>query len=210
MIMWDASTWKAKRTLAALEPIESTGFVCNGRAIYSGGENGSIRLWATASGGELTREQPAGTETDGIVHVLHYPSLSYLISVHADQVLKYHSLEPVKMSTLEAKMDPLPVTRRVSGTHDEVIDLAYVGSDKSLLALNTNSEDVRIVSLEASDAGSGEGKYFGADVASLKGHEDIIICLDVDWSGHWLATGAKDNTARLRSEERRVGKECPV
>jgi len=39
--------------------------------------------------------------------------------------------------------------------------------------------------------------YFGADVAQLKGHEDIIICLDIDWSGHWIATGAKDNTARL-------------
>ena len=41
------------------------------------------------------------------------------------------------------------------------------------------------------------GSYFGADVAQLKGHEDIIICLDVDWSGHWVATGAKDNSARL-------------
>jgi U3 small nucleolar RNA-associated protein 13 len=39
--------------------------------------------------------------------------------------------------------------------------------------------------------------YFGSDVAQLKGHEDIIICLDIDWSGHWIATGAKDNTARV-------------
>ena len=38
---------------------------------------------------------------------------------------------------------------------------------------------------------------FGTDVGLLEGHKDIIICLDVDWSGCWLATGAKDNTARL-------------
>jgi U3 small nucleolar RNA-associated protein 13 len=136
-------------------------------------------------------------ETDAIIDVLHHGSLPYLISVHADQILKYHDLKSVQLPFVEEKIDSLPVFRRVSGTHDEVIDVAYVGSDKSLLALNTNSEDVRIVSLEATDAGSSEGKYFGADVALLKGHEDIIICLDVDWSGHWLATGAKDNTARL-------------
>jgi U3 small nucleolar RNA-associated protein 13 len=197
LILWDARTWKLKRTLAALEGIESVGFSRDGQLIYSGGENGCIRLWATATGGELTREQAPGLETDAIVDILHYGSMPYLISVHADQILKYHSLAPVEPPFVEGKIDPLPIFRRVSGTHDEVIDLAYVGPDKSLLALNTNSEDVRIVSLEATDANNSEGKYFGADVAVLKGHEDIIICLDVDWSGHWLATGAKDNTARL-------------
>lgn len=197
LIMWDSQTWKIRRTLAALEGVESTGFICGGQVIYSGGENGCIRLWSTTAGAELTREQPAGLETDAIVDFLHHDSLPYLISVHADQMLKYHDLASVALPFAEEKIDPLPVFRTVSGTHDEVIDVAYVGSDKSLLALNTNSEDVRIVSLEATDAGRSEGKYFGADVALLKGHEDIIICLDVDWSGHWLATGAKDNTARL-------------
>lgn len=197
LIMWDAKTWKIKRTVAALEGLESTGFILNGQIIYSGGENGCVRLWSAATGAELTREQPAGLETDAIVDILQFPTLPYLISVHADQILRYHSLRPLESLIVEEKIDPLPVFRRVSGTHDEVIDLAYVGSDKSLLALNTNSEDVRIVTLEATDETSVEGKFFGADVALLKGHEDIIICLDVDWSGHWLATGAKDNTARL-------------
>lgn len=196
LILWDAKTWKAKRTIAALEGIESAGFIRDSQVVYSGGENGQIRLWSTFSGEELTREQAVGLETDAIVDILQYASMSYLISVHADQVLKFHSLEPVE-ENMKEKINPLPVFRRVSGTHDEVIDLAYVGSDKSLLALNTNSEDVRIVTLDATTTDSSEGKYFGADVASLKGHEDIIICLDVDWSGHWLATGAKDNTARL-------------
>ena len=71
-----------------------------------------------------------------------------------------------------------------------------------MLALATNSEDIRIISLKSpSDDSAGmlgsHSQYFGADVAILKGHDEIIICLDVDWSGHWMATGAKDNKAKL-------------
>ncbi|ORY12149.1 WD40-repeat-containing domain protein [Clohesyomyces aquaticus] len=201
LTLWDALTWKVKRTIAALEGIESAGFICGGQMMFAGGEHGRIRLWPTSSGDELTREQTPGTETDAIVDVLHHESLPYLISVHADQVLNFHSLEPVDMPFIQESIDPLSIFRRISGTHDEVIDLAYVGRDKSLLALATNSEDIRVISLKQGDVQESSttsgGDYFGADVALLKGHEEIIICLDVDWSGHWLATGAKDNTARL-------------
>ncbi|KAF2788382.1 WD40 repeat-like protein [Melanomma pulvis-pyrius CBS 109.77] len=201
LILWDSRTWKAKRTIAALEVIESVGFVCGGQIIFSGGENGRIRLWTATTGSELTPEQGSGNETDAIVDILHHTSLPYLVSVQADQVLNFHSLKNVDLTIMQESIDPLPIFRRVSGTHDEVIDLTYVGSDKSLLALNTNSEDIRIVTLKSSDPTDEEdvigGKYFGADVAFLSGHEDIVICMDVDWSGHWLATGAKDNTARL-------------
>ncbi|PSN64910.1 WD40 repeat-like protein [Corynespora cassiicola Philippines] len=200
LILWDAKTWKPKRTLPALEGIESAGFVADSQAIFSGGENGRIRLWSTETGRELTEEQEPGNETDAIVDVLYYSGLPYLVSVHADQILNFHSLDAVSLPLVEETLKPLPIFRQVSGTHDEVIDLAYVGSDKSLLALNTNSEDLRIITLKSSQSPSAQAtdaKYFGADVAFLRGHEDIVICLDVDWSGHWLVTGAKDNTARL-------------
>ncbi|KAF1965039.1 WD40 repeat-like protein [Bimuria novae-zelandiae CBS 107.79] len=199
LIVWNARKWKAKRTIAVLETLESAGFIAGGHIAYSGGENGRIRLWSTETSQEITREQEPGVETDAIVEVLHHPDLPYLISVHADQVLNFHSLGPVDSSIMQEVVDPLPVFRRVSGTHDEVIDLVYIGSDRSLLALNTNSEDVRIVTLKEEkrvDDTTG-GKYIGADVALLKGHDGLIISLDVDWSGHWLATGSKDNTARL-------------
>lgn len=198
LIVWDSHTWKAQRTIAALEGIESAGFLPDGNTLYSGGENGRLRLWSASSGRELTREQAPGTETDEIVNILYYPSLPYLVSVHADQVLNFYTLRPAESLGVQDTIDPLPIFRRVSGTHDEVIDIAYVGRDKSLLALNTNSEDIRIITLNESDGDDAtQGRYFGADVGLLKGHEDIVICLDVDWSGHWLATGAKDNTARL-------------
>lgn len=199
LIVWDSQRWKIQRTIATLEGIESASFLADGQVIYSGGENGHIRLWSTQTGQELTDEQEPGFETDAIVDILHHNSLPYLISVHADQVLNFHSLQSVALPFVEEKIEPLAIFRRVSGTHDEVIDMAYVGQDKSLLALNTNSEDIRIVTLTESgmDGDATQGRYFGADVGLLRGHEDIVICLDVDWSGHWLVTGAKDNTARL-------------
>jgi U3 small nucleolar RNA-associated protein 13 len=199
LILWNADRWKPARTLAALEGIESAGFIANGQGIYSGGENGRLRLWSVASGKEITKEQEPGLETDAIVEILLHATLPYLVTVHADQVLNFQSLREVENLWSEETIEPLSIFRRVSGTHDEVIDMAYVGRDKSLLALNTNSEDIRIVTLNEADVGGDptQGRYFGADIGLLKGHEDIVICLDVDWSGHWLVTGAKDNTARL-------------
>ena len=198
LILWDAHSWKAQRTIAALEGLEGSGFLADGKIIYSGGENGRIRLWSVMTGQELTQDQEPGTETDEIVSILHHASLPHLVSVHADQVLNFHSLTSIKLPLVEEDLKPLSIFRRISGTHDEVIDIVYVGRNKSLLALNTNSEDIRIITLTESEAdGTTQGRYFGADVALLKGHEDIVICLAVDWSGHWLVTGAKDNTARL-------------
>lgn len=198
--LWDARTWKKRSTLAVSEAIESTGFVNDGKTIFTGGERGGLRLWSTSTAAEITEEQSPKTETEAILEVIHFPSLPYLLSVQADQTLFLHSLEPLSSLQTGNVTPPLPLLRRIYGTHDEVIDLAFVGDGGSQLALATNIEDVRIISLatlQNSTNAFESGAFFGADVASLKGHEDIIICMDVDWSGHWLATGAKDNTARL-------------
>ncbi|MCJ1339037.1 U3 small nucleolar RNA-associated protein 13 [Bachmanniomyces sp. S44760] len=206
VIIWDASNWMVRKVIPILERVESAGFSNQGTFFYTGGENGKLRMWSTESGREITQEQIAGTEGDEIVSILSNDSLRFLICVHADQSLVLHDikqLEDADISTVE----PLPVVRRISGTHDEIIDLAYAAPDRALLALATNSESIRLVSLADQenvltkdlkiDRLPFESSYFGADVALLQGHEDIIICLDVDWSGCWLATGAKDNTARL-------------
>lgn len=194
-IVWDVQTWKVRRTITALESLESAGFAANGKVIFTGGESGRLRIWSL-SGAELTAEQPAKSETEAILDVLHFQNLPYLISVQADQTVLCHSLTNLdKVSTISA-IAPLPITRQISGSYDEIIDLAFVGEHHRHLALATNVEDIRIVAVGTSD-GSTNGPQFGSDVATLKGHEDIIICMDVDWSGHWLATGAKDNAARL-------------
>ena len=201
VVIWDAQNWKAKKVIPVLERVETLGLLKGGIYFYTGGETDRLRIWLLRSGGEITKEQEVGGEGDGILHIIRNNDPDFLLSVHADQSLVLHSssILPASNSTVRA-IDPLPVLRRISGTHDEIIDLAYVTPDRSLLALATNSEDIRLVSLATSapqSSSSVEANYFGADVALLQGHEDIIICISVDWSGCWLATGAKDNTARL-------------
>lgn len=200
VMVWDTKSWKAIKVIPVLEVIEAVGFVKDGDFFYTGGENGKLRIWETKSGREITQEQVAGGEADGIVHVLHHSNLNFILSIHADQSLIFHSIHPLTSpDVFKSSIEPLPVLRRISGTHDEIIDLTYVTPQRALLALATNSESLRLVSLStaANDTSSNTTSYFGADVALLEGHEDIIICLDVDWSGCWLATGAKDNTVRL-------------
>ncbi|KAL8781807.1 MAG: hypothetical protein Q9203_000092 [Teloschistes exilis] len=199
--VWDAQTWKTRNIIPILEVAEAVGFVGDSTLIFTGGDSGILRIWDAQTGQKVAEEQADEREGNEIIRVLHNSAMNFLMSVHSDQSLLLHSSSPpVQNPTDDDVIADLPMIRRISGTHDEIIDLAYITPERSLLALATNSEDIRIVSLatgtsdEPSLAG---GSYFGADVALLQGHEDIIICLDVDSSGCWLATGAKDNTARL-------------
>lgn len=203
VIIWDARRWQVRKVIPILEGTEAAGFLDGGNRFYTGGEHGRLRIWETERGREVTRDQAAGNEGDGIVHIIHNANQNYILCIHADQNLIFHStasLATAESNTAGMRIEPLPVLRRISGTHDEIIDLAFVTPERSLLALATNSENIRLVSLstaKAKGSSSTNASYFGADVAILQGHEDIIISLDVDWSGCWLASGAKDNAARL-------------
>jgi U3 small nucleolar RNA-associated protein 13 len=201
IILWDVRTWKIRRIIPVLESVEAAGFIADSVLCFTGGENGRLRIWDGNRGGEVTDEQEAGAEVDAIIATQYTPGLPFLMTVHADQTLRLHSIEPLANYKPGSTVVPLPVFRRISGNDDEVIDLAYVGPDRSLLAMATNTESIRIVSIRTSPQSqvyaTGRDGYFGADITHLEGHDDIIISIDVDWSGHWLATGAKDNTARL-------------
>lgn len=199
VMLWDAATWEVKTTIPVLESVETAGFIAGKGALYTGGETGRLRIW-WMNGQEATEDQPARAEGQNITEVIFSQTLSCLMAVHADQNLILHSTEGIPNKP-GPKTAPLPVIRRISGTHDEVIDLAYVGGSDKLIAVATNLEEVKVLSVapqDTKDAAEGDqSTYFGSDVGLLQGHEDIVISLTADWSGHWLATGAKDNTARL-------------
>ncbi|KAJ5559855.1 hypothetical protein N7513_002254 [Penicillium frequentans] len=199
VIIWDAKTWKTRRIIPVLESVEAASFIADSGLCVIGGENGKLRVWDCNRGSEVTEEQEAGEEYESIISIQYLPGLPYVMTVHADQTIRLHSIEPLSDYKPGSDLPPLTITRRISGNDDEIIDLAFVGPDRSMLALATNTESIRVVSVAPSeDRPSAEGEqFFGADIAHLEGHEDIIIAIDVDWSGHWLATAAKDNTARL-------------
>jgi U3 small nucleolar RNA-associated protein 13 len=197
LMWWDVRTWKVKKVVPVLEEIEAAGFIESGNLAYTGGINGNIRIWQSDNGREVTLPQSGQGEADAIVDAVSFKDLPFILSIQADHTMTLHSTTSLKGIGATDNIKQLEQVRRISGTHDEIIDLGYLLPDRSLLALATNSEEIRIISLSQSDDSSNQVDYFGSDVAQLKGHEDIIICLDIDWSGHWIATGAKDNTARV-------------
>lgn len=194
IMWWDASTWKVRKVVPVLEEVEAAGFLEEGQFTYTGGANGNIRVWQTDDGREITQSQTSKGDAEAIIGAIYLEGSDFILSIQADHTMVLHSTAALGTVTTASTIQPLEQIRRISGTHDEIIDLGYLLPDRSLLALATNSEEIRIVSLAQ---GANSSTYFGADVAQLKGHEDIIICLAIDWSGHWIATGAKDNTARL-------------
>lgn len=200
IILWNSKVWKQQRVIPALEVLETAGFLEHGKLCYAGGENGVLRIWNTSTGREVTPKQKAKLENDSILTIIQISKIEQLLSVHQDQTLRLHDISHLHDWQETALGVVPPVVRTISGNYDEIIDMACIGPDRSLLALATNTESIKLISIadmsgpEQSSMGSSS---FGNDVALLEGHEDIIICLDVDWSGHWLATGAKDNTARL-------------
>ncbi|KAH9901892.1 WD40-repeat-containing domain protein, partial [Xylariomycetidae sp. FL2044] len=195
---WDAKSWKIRKTVPCLELIEAAGFVGDGSMTYTAGSNGCLRFWNTDAGRELTKEQTAKAETEAFVGAVYRPGLPFIICVRVDHTLALYDV-PSDISSASQLPAPEP-SRHITGTHDDIIDLRYLLPDQSVMALATNSEEIRIVSVTEPGSKSDtivSSEYFGQDIALLKGHDDIIISLDVDWSGHWVATGAKDNTAKI-------------
>ncbi|KAI1813984.1 WD40-repeat-containing domain protein [Poronia punctata] len=193
---WDTKSWKPRKVIPCFELIEAVGFLGDGQLTYTAGSNGCLRIWDTDTGRELTKEQKAKPEAEAFVSVVYRPGFPFVACVQVDHTIALFSV-PGQEAT--SSINPPEPFRRISGTHDDIIDLRYLLPDHSLMALATNSEDIRIVSvLEPGSSNSlVSSDYFGQDISLLKGHDEIIITLDVDWSGHWVATGAKDNTAKI-------------
>lgn len=195
---WDTRSWKVRKVIPCFELVEAVGFIGDGQLTYTAGSNGCFRIWVTDTGRELTKEQAPKAETEAFVGAVYRPELPFVICTQVDHTLAF--FQPPLEAADTTQTSPLEPFRRITGTHDEIIDLRYLLPDQSLLALATNLEEIRIVSVSEPKANLNDqvsSNYFGQDVGLLKGHEDIIISLDVDWSGYWVATGAKDNTAKL-------------
>lgn len=191
IIIWDCKTWTQRKVIPALEVLEVAGVLFEGSYCFAGGGTGQARVWEVLTGREVTSRREAVLETDAIVAAVDLKAEMMVMTVHQDQSLKFQSYAGVSSMP---HVSSLPVVRQKTANLDEVIDMACVGPDRSTMALAINTESVKLVSINDSATSD---NAFGSDLASLEGHTDIILCLDVDWSGHWLATGAKDNSARL-------------
>lgn len=179
---WDLRRFKLKQTLPVYEALESVGFLKAGlfdsdqdQLIYVGGENNRIRIFNLATKAEVVAEPVAEqTSETAIQQITYVAATNTLVTVRSNQSILTHSLESTS----------LPIIRRLVGQLDEIIDCTYV-LDDTHLAIASNSEDVHLLDT------------INNNIEVLSGHTDIVISLDRDCAGTFLATGAKDNTAKL-------------
>lgn len=168
-----------------MQTIESVGILSGYRingdeskaVIFTGGESGRIRLWDFESTQCLYTQPASGTaKPQMLMDLIYCASHESLISVTADQNIIFYSLQ-----------SDLKRTRQVIGYNDEIIDMAFIGPKHDHLAVVTNSEQIRVFNMNTSDA------------QIIYGHQSTILCMDYSGSndGCWLATGSKDNTARV-------------
>lgn len=175
--VWDMKSFQLRNSFPVFETLETIGLVSVNRLttnpeelLYTGGELGRVRWWNIESGKEESKLCTPHEES-AIVDILY--TESSMLVVHDDQTLILYRLE-----------HGLPVIKRIAGHHDEVIDCLYVEDDKKLV-IATNSNELRVLDLT-------KNTYF-----PLAGHTDIVIAIDRDRSGKWIASASKDNTAKL-------------
>ncbi|KAF8078978.1 U3 small nucleolar RNA-associated protein [Lyophyllum atratum] len=199
------------KTIPVLERVEALGLLRpdedltgstsgpDGLRFYTGGEKGVVKIWDGKDGNvlfTLGKEQikisDDQEEQRQIIDVLYLPSISNVVSVHADQNIIFHSLSTQCL------------TRQLIGYNDEIVDATFLSpkftssSDDSAqrdshLALATNSSLILVYDTNSFDA------------RLLEGHVDVVLALDQGINGRLLASGSKDRSARLWAPLARVG-----
>ncbi|KAI9010951.1 WD40-repeat-containing domain protein [Phycomyces nitens] len=185
--VWDWKKKILKATFPIYETLETVGFVSknvdlsaydtkwqDSELFYTAGDQGLVRLWDIKTG-ELVMAQTAEVNSKhAISDVVYLKKSQELGAVTNDQNILFYSIA-----------DELKRVKQVVGYNDEIVDIAYLGSDEKYLAAATNSEQLRVYDVETQNC----------DL--VYGHKDMIICLDRSNDGSVFVTGSKDKTARV-------------
>lgn len=208
LVLWDLRTDKPIRTIPVYETLETVGFLEAGTAfpgspvveavaptkskkskskaaapaeeaqsdqpqyIYTAGEKGIFRIWDAETGVCAFEQLPEGHK-QSFVMALYSTSLKSLIGVSVDRTLLFY------------RISDFARTKQIVGTNDSVLDVRFAAKDESLLAVASNSEQIRVYTMAT------------LDCDLLYGHTDLVLCLDVNRDGTLLASGSKDHSARL-------------
>ncbi|KAJ3215849.1 Transducin (beta)-like 3 [Dinochytrium kinnereticum] len=166
MNVWNMEDLVGEMTIPTYESVESLFVVdrslfgksssiykCKGPLVCTGGENG-MRQLSFCEFSQLLKEKKQA------------------LAVTTDQNFLFYDLE-----------NEFKECHQVVGYNEEVIDIAFVTPTESQVAVATNSEQIRIYSLD------------NCDSQILYGHEGTAVCLDRSRDGLLLISGSKDKTA---------------
>lgn len=197
LMLYNTKSWKEIKAIPLESTVESAGFIdIDGKTyIFTGGEGCVLYIWDFKSESLFAKsKKPLETSEElSITEVIQLNEENEkLILVYSDQSI----LDLDFSIDLDDVNHIIPCTRIMGGNHGTIADIRYVGPNRSLLALATNSPSLRVVDIY--------NKPFDMDI--YEGHTDLLNMLDSTVDGIWLATASKDNTARLWKYDEIMGK----
>ncbi|XP_058805017.1 transducin beta-like protein 3 [Phymastichus coffea] len=191
LILWDLVKKASIRINPVYECIEGCFIISNSAilpikkkesAIYaaSAGEKGVVKIWEMKSG-QLVYEQtnslipPADEENGLAIKSLLYNKDSNSIGL----VSTSHNILIYTLDKFECK-------KQLIGFIDEILDITYLGTNDSHLAVATNTADIKLYDLSTMSC------------QILSGHKNIVLCLaSTPVNQNLLLSGDKDHCVKL-------------
>ncbi|ODV78668.1 WD40 repeat-like protein [Suhomyces tanzawaensis NRRL Y-17324] len=187
VIIYKAPSFKPVNTFHIKEQIENAGFITleSNQYFYTAGSSNTLRIWDINSG-KLLASSPTPYETNEELMIIDVIKLltNDLFLVISDQTLV--ELDLSQFHDLDKGGIEIPIGKRIAGNHGIIADLKYVGPEKNLIGLATNSPSLRIIDPTRP-----------LELRLYEGHKDILNAIDVSSDGKWIVTGSKDNEIRL-------------
>ena len=157
--------------------------------LATAGSKGQIRVWDIITSNEKTitnikcihtqtnQELSFGEERGGYTHIL-LEQQNKMILVDAHHNFTYYTYTP------SYQLQP---NRTIVGHNDEIIDVKVL-SPHNKIAVATNSPQIRLFDFSQTSISC---------YATLNGHTDILLCMDVSIDGCWIASAGKDRSMIL-------------
>ncbi|KAJ3129560.1 U3 small nucleolar RNA-associated protein 13 [Nowakowskiella sp. JEL0407] len=176
--VWSLSSGKLLKTVLSAESVESMAIFKHLETadphVVVGGESGIARVY-NLNAGKVVAEYNLGSAITEI-NVLDKDDTDMLIFSTVDCNIHYFdvSIGNDGIEFVETKLIP--------GYNDEIIDLKYAGPNEEYLVVATNSNHLRVYELSTMNC------------KLVRGHEDVIVTLDVSKCGNVVVTGSKDKS----------------
>ncbi|KNE55640.1 hypothetical protein AMAG_01526 [Allomyces macrogynus ATCC 38327] len=170
--VWDIPSRKTKRIIPVFETLEAVQYLGN-RKFATAGEKGSIKVY-DLDGEKPERDLQVASKDHAISDLLYARDCGLLSAVTSDQNIILYDPD-----------NDWAKAKQIVGHNDEIIDVCFAGPEERFLAVATNSAEIKLFDTETFDC------------ELVAGHEGVVFCLAASKDGQFLATGSKDNTARV-------------
>ncbi|XP_046582912.1 transducin beta-like protein 3 [Haliotis rubra] len=193
VVVWDMEKLAVRRTLPVFESVESV-MLLRDDCDYSdldlpspdcphvlvASSKGKIRVINTLTGGCVHKKNAitaaAVDEEDSeqvVTQAIHCPAINSVVIVTYDHNIIFYDEQN------------LSVSKQLSGSADEVLDVQFVGEDDTHLVVVSNSAKLKVFNVST----------WGCQI--VEGHSDIVLGVAVYAKTGLVATCSKDSTVRL-------------